>query len=110
MGRSMLGRVTPTTVSKCSNPAKSAGLVVKRQILGYRYRRDHQVYSTAAGFPACADDRSHNLAISTCRLHAEWNRVKLVLGPLQDVEPAAALHMLLIVLLLAGGSNFVRAS
>jgi hypothetical protein len=68
----------------------------ERQILGYRYRRDHQAHGAAARFPACADDRSSNLAIGTCRLHTERNRVEPVLGPPQDVEPTGALHMLLI--------------
>ena len=82
----------------------------QRQPLGDGRGGDHQVHDSAPRLTSGRHDRCRHAAEDAGRLGVEWDRVKFVLGTLQDLKAPRALGMLVISVLLVVAAHLVRAS
>lgn len=81
----------------------------QREFLGDSHGRDHQVHRPSPRLTTGADYGRHDLPVSTCGFHPKGDGVELVLGPLQHVETACPLGVLLIFGLLTARSHLMRS-
>ena len=64
---------------------------VQREFGDDRRRGDHEIRCPAAGFPTGGDHSCRHPAVGPGGIRVEGDRVELVLGPLQDIQPTGPL-------------------